>query len=73
MGNRVNEYFVKFNVIFDGHVNVMAKTKKDAYDQVRSAIEPALEKTFDGNDTLFIAEKFDIEPKIVRDCEEATE
>lgn len=68
MGNRVNEYYVNFNVIFTGHVNVLAKTKKEAYVQVRSALEPAIEKTFGDNDTLFMAEKFNIEPKIVRDC-----
>lgn len=59
-GKKIKEYHVNFKAILDGHVNVLAKNKQDAYVQVRTALEPRIDGAFQDNDTLFLDEKFEI-------------
>lgn len=66
MTEKLKEYHVRYEAILDGSVNVLAKNKKDAYIKVRSALEPKIDGVFKDNDTLFLAEKFDINSKLIR-------
>ena len=66
----IKEYHVRFNATLGGSVNVLAQNKKDAYIQVRTALEPQIDGVFKDNDTLFLHEKYEIEPQIVKDDKE---
>ena len=66
----ITEYHVRFKATLDGYVNVLAQNKKDAYIKVRTALEPQIGGVFKDNDTLFLHEKYEIEPQIVEDDEE---
>ena len=64
------EYHVRFKATLGGYVNILAQNKKDAYIQVRTALEPQIGGVFKDNDTLFLHEKYEIEPQIVKDDKE---